>query len=148
MRHAKRAGLATMSYHPVPADDPEAASKRPPHLGEEAHARHGERGGWKRFDRVFKVLTLLLLAVLCALAGLNAILLSKQIPAEPSIRREYGSSSKYMSLDRKYDYLWDDEADARNALIYLAPPQGLAERPEVGSISMYGCGFSSAEDAG
>jgi hypothetical protein len=53
-----------------------------------------------------------------------------------SIHREYRSDRTYMAIDHEYDYLWNEETDARKALIYLSPQEQAAERPEVGSITM------------
>lgn len=95
-----------------------------------------------RANRIFQILSLTLLVVLCFLAVVDINLRRRQVrrvsSSSWSVQREYGSDHNYMSLDQNYDYLWEEEMDARKALIYLLPYKEETERPEVGSITMYG----------
>jgi hypothetical protein len=131
-----------MSYKPVPDHDREEIIGQSGNTKDlESNHQNALRimGGGISFDRVFQVLTLVLLTLLCFLAVLDVVVLRKQDARGASgwsIHREYGSDHNYMSIDHKYDYLWNEETDARKALIYLSPQEEAAERPEVGSITM------------
>ena len=131
-----------MSYKPIPGDDCEDTARQSNHVKDLENSQQNAlrmKGSRIIFDRIFQVLTLVLLSLLLVLAVLDIAVLRKQLERQAenwSIHREYGSDHHYMSIDQSYDYLWSEEMDARKALIYLSPQQEATERPEVGSISM------------
>ena len=50
----------------------------------------------------------------------------------------YGSNESYMSLDHKYDHLWDQEYSANNAVVYIPEYEGQEEDEiEAGAVTMY-----------
>lgn len=51
--------------------------------------------------------------------------------------RTYGADLNYMSLDPKYDYLWDSEMPGNNGVIELAPYTNDTSHKEFGAIGMY-----------
>lgn len=127
-------------YQAVPAeDDLEDSESKPRRVSpSDIHITRG----WLLLDRVFKATTLALLTLLCVLLVVDvALWRRKQEPGRKgdegawSVRREYGSDARYMSLDHQYDGLWEEEMAPTNALIYLSPPAAEG-RPEVGSITM------------
>jgi hypothetical protein len=131
-----------MFYKTIPEEDGEDALQTGGGIRdiEHSHLDSLQRArGWTRSHSIFQILNLVLLVVLVFLAIGNLVLLREQQAREASgwlIQREYGSDFHYMSLDPKYDVVWNEETNARNSLIYLSPYEENAEHPEVGSITM------------
>jgi hypothetical protein len=131
-----------MSYRPIHDDDREEMIGQLGNTKDLLESKHQNglriKGGGISFDRIFQVLTLVLLTLLCFLAVLDLVMLRRQQVRGAngwSIHREHGSDHHYMSIDHTYDYLWNEEMDARKALIYLSTQEQATGRQEVGSIT-------------
>lgn len=68
-----------------------------------------------------------LLALLCILLLVDVVLrvatLTGRREDTSRIHHSFGSNESYMSLDHKFDHLWDSEFAANNAVVYI-PPDG------------------------
>jgi hypothetical protein len=54
-----------------------------------------------------------------------------------NIQSTYGSNFDYMSLDHKFDYLWDDELVGNNGVIRLPSDMNSNSQQERGAIGMF-----------
>lgn len=117
---------------------------------EEQHGRHGDYNDWRRicwrWIEYFRAhLSQILMMLLITSLGINFIATIKhtrsivrtQDTSPKKISLSYGSEAKYMSLDKKYDALWD-ELQPDNGLVSLPPwgSDGKSVAGHYGHISM------------
>lgn len=102
--------------------------------------------GWRWLEYVRSHLGQLLMVLLITLLGVNLVVTAEHTRnfvrtqrVSPKTRPlSYGSDAKYMSLDKKYDALWD-ELRPDNGLVSLPPwsSDGKSIAGHYGHISMY-----------
>ena len=87
---------------------------------------------------IFGVL-LVIIAILCVLLIVDIIIRFRYNPSgNPwNIQSTYGSNFDYMSLDHKFDYLWDDELVGNNGVIRLSSEMESNSQNERGAIGMF-----------
>ncbi|KIW94007.1 uncharacterized protein Z519_05323 [Cladophialophora bantiana CBS 173.52] len=111
---------------------------------------HGEKETaptrWRSYRGLGTVLMFALVSLLCILLAVDITLrfttLTEKRKDGNRLHRSFGSNESYMSLDHKYDYLWDHEFAANNAVVYIPPDgksQGVGgdEEIEPGAITMF-----------
>lgn len=118
---------------------------------EEQATRRGNYSSWKRigwrwFEFLYAHPSQVLMILLIVSLGINVIatvkhtrsVIATQDPSPKKNLLSYGSDAKYMSLDKKYDALWD-ELKPDNGIVSLPPwgSDGKSIAGHYGHIAMY-----------
>jgi hypothetical protein len=99
----------------------------------------GHRTATRMIMGILLAISLLITAALCVLLIIDiTIRLRHSASRNPwNIQSTYGSNFDYMSLDHKFDYLWDDELVENNGVIRLPSYMNSNSEQERGAIGMF-----------
>lgn len=119
--------LSIMAYEKINADDSDYDHETPT-------VHDGESRSWPILCSILGLLTGMVAAYAFAMFRVhNTSFIQHSTDYTPT---KFGLNTGYMSLDHKYDNLWDDELVGHNAIVWLPPEERVEPTLDIGSISM------------